>query len=76
MDITKENTAELAQNIRYKIEDGVLYLVIDLEETIGPSSSGKMMGIASTGGFTRFSSAGGISPRNKPMSLNLYLGEK
>ena len=67
-----ENTLEAGENVRYQIEDGVLTIVVDLEKTIGLSSTGKMMGIGSTGGFTRI----GNSPRGKTMSLNLYLGEK
>lgn len=63
----------VGQNIRAKQEDNLLVLVIDLEETIGPSSSGKMMGIASTGGFTPLFAQ---SSRGKTIKLNLYLGEK
>lgn len=50
-----------------KQDDGKLILIIDAKETIGLSSTGKMMGIASTGGFQ--SIPGGLK-------LNLYVGKK
>lgn len=54
------------------IEGGTLTIVVDLTKTLGPSNSGKMETIASTGGFQKL----GTSPRSKALSLNLYLGEK
>lgn len=45
----------------------LLILVIDTSETIGLSSTGKMMGVASTGGFTSL-------PGN--LKGNIYIGRK
>lgn len=54
-------------NVRAGMVGSLLVIVIDTAEEIGPSSSGKMMGIASTGGFTTL--PGGLKG-------NLYVGKK
>jgi hypothetical protein len=64
---------QIAPNLKAKQDGTDLTLVIDLAKTVGPSSSGKMMGIASTGGFTQLPVE---NPRGKEIKLNLYLGEK
>jgi hypothetical protein len=61
-------TAELADNLESVVKGNKLILVIDLAETIGESSTGKMMGIASTGGF--------ISVPGTKAKMNLYIGKK
>jgi len=62
----------VGQNVQAKQEGDTLLLAIDLSKTIGLSSSGKMMGIASTGGFTPLFAT---TERGKQIKLNLYLGE-
>ena len=57
----------VGENVKCLRQDGKLFLLIDEGQEIGPSSSGKMMGVASTGGFTTI--PGGLK-------LNLYLGKK
>jgi hypothetical protein len=64
---------QIAPNLTAKQEGSELTLKIDLGKTVGPSSSGKMMGIANTGGFTQLAVD---NPRGKDVKLNLYLGEK
>lgn len=71
--MAEELLTTVGQNVTAKQEGDNLILVIDLSKTIGPSSSGKMMGIASTGGFIPLFAQ---SPRGKPIKLNLFLGEK
>lgn len=44
------NHFEIGENIEGKIVKGVLHLEIDLDEDLGPSKSGKSIGIASTKG--------------------------
>jgi hypothetical protein len=60
--------AELVGNNVKALEvGGRLVLVIDTRQEIGLSSSGKMMGIASTGGFT-------LLPQG--LKGNIYIGKK
>jgi hypothetical protein len=64
------NTNELRQvgdNLQATVQDGKLILVIDTSMDLGPSSSGKMIGIASTGGFQAFPSG---------LKGNVYIGKK
>jgi hypothetical protein len=64
------NTNEMRQvgdNLMAAIQDGKLILVADLNEDLGPSSSGKMTGVASTGGFQAFPSG---------LKGNVYIGKK
>jgi hypothetical protein len=58
---------EVGDNILAVEVDGMLVLIIDPATTIGESASGKMMGIASTGGFVQI--PGGLK-------MNLYAGKK
>lgn len=58
---------EIGENVLVLREAGKLIIVVDESKTIGLSSSGKMMGVASTGGFT---AAGG------ELKINLYIGKK
>ena len=59
---------KVGENIKFWLEnDGVLTLVIDTKKEIGLSKSGKMMGIASTEGFTHLVN---------DLKLNLWLGKK
>lgn len=67
MNIDTEKAERAGENVNFIRQDGKLILIIDEGQEIGPSSSGKMMGVASTGGFTAV--PGG-------MKLNLYLGKK
>jgi len=66
MNIDISKAERIGENVSYLKQEGKIFLVIDENVDIGPSSSGKMTGIASTGGFTKFSG----------LSLNLYLGKK
>jgi hypothetical protein len=66
-------TVQIAPNLTLKQEGTEITLTIDLAQTVGLSSSGKMMGIASTGGFTQLQVE---NPRGKAVKLNLFMGEK
>jgi hypothetical protein len=66
--IDLSNLSVLSQNLSATVQDGKLILVIDLSKTIGLSSSGKMIGIASTGGFQ--------AVPGTPAKINLYVGKK
>ena len=66
-EIDFDKAERVGENVKCLRQDGKLILVIDEGVEIGPSSSGKMMGIASTGGFAAI--PGG-------RKLNLYLGKK
>jgi hypothetical protein len=66
--IDLSNLSVLSQNLSATVQDGKLILVIDLSKTIGLSSSGKMVGIASTGGFQ--------AVPGTPAKINLYVGKK
>lgn len=55
------------ENLQAVVKDSKLILVMDLKVNLGPSSTGKMLGIASTGGFALF--PGGLKG-------NLYIGRK
>jgi hypothetical protein len=71
VNITLTDTESAGDNVRAATvtEGGKSYLVllIDMSKDLGPSASGKMRGIASTGGFA--SIANGVK-------LNLYVGKK
>jgi hypothetical protein len=66
--IDLSNLSVLSQNLSATVQDGKLILVIDLSKSIGLSSSGKMIGIASTGGFQ--------AVPGTPAKINLYVGKK
>ena len=57
----------VGDNIKASLVDNQLVLVIDITKNIGPSSSGKMIGYGSTGGFA--SLPGGFKG-------NVYIGKK
>ena len=65
--VNEEQLIEVGSNIKAVQQGNLLILVIDTREDLGPSSTGKMIGVGSTGGFTRF-------PGN--MSGNIYIGRK
>lgn len=69
----KEIEMNIAPNLEMEQDGEKLILKIDLSKTIGLSSTGKMMGIASTGGFITLPVE---TSRGKTVKLNLYLGEK
>jgi hypothetical protein len=55
------------ENIIADVKDNHLIVVVDLSKEIGLSSTGKMMGVASTGGFVQL--PGGVKG-------NIYIGKK
>jgi hypothetical protein len=65
--LNEEQLVEVGSNIKAVQQGNLLILVIDVREELGPSSTGKMTGVGSTGGFTRF-------PAN--LSGNVYIGRK
>lgn len=67
MEINIENLSEIGENIKATLQDGKLIIVIDTTKTIGPSKSGLMMGVGSTGGFT---------PLPGNLKGNIYVGRK
>jgi hypothetical protein len=67
MEIDTSKMTEVGQNVLAQIVDGKLVLVIDTKVNLGPSSTGKMIGVASTSGFALF-------PGN--LKGNIYLGRK
>ena len=65
--IDTNSLSEVGENIKAVVTDGQLVLVINTKENIGPSSSGKMIGVGSTGGFAVL--PGGLKG-------NIYVGKK
>jgi hypothetical protein len=65
--INVEQMERIGENIKATQQDSKLILVIDLSINLGPSSTGKMNGVASTGGFS--SMPGGLRG-------NIYIGKK
>jgi hypothetical protein len=65
--INTDQMREVGDNVLATVQDGKLILVMDTSVDLGPSSSGKMTGIASTGGFQGF--PGGLKG-------NVYIGKK
>jgi hypothetical protein len=63
----------VGENLRIIEQNGILFLAIDLGVGIGLSASGKMLGVASTGGFTTLPVKGADG---KAIKLNLYTGVK
>ena len=65
--IDESNASAVGENVKAVVVDGKLVLVIDPKVNLGPSSSGKMTGVANTGGFAPF-----------PLGLrgNIYIGKK
>lgn len=66
-----EKLQPLGDNISVTQVEDKLIIVVDLKEEIGLSSTGKMMGIASSGGFT-------LVPLTYPekIKMNLYVGKR
>ncbi len=67
INVNTETMQEVGENIKATKQGNLLVLVIDTSVEIGESSSGKMMGNASTGGFTAL-------PGN--LKGNIYVGRK
>ena len=65
--INTEELREVGDNLLATVQGNALILVLDTTKDLGPSSSGKMRGIASTGGFQAI--PGG-------MRANIYIGKK
>jgi len=65
--INEAEATKIGQNLRYLQLGDTLVLLVDTSKTVGESKSGKMMGIASTGGFVYVEG---------DMKLNMYLGKK
>ena len=65
--VNTEAMQSVGDNIKAIKQGDLLILVVDTKTEIGESSSGKMMGNASTGGFT--SLPGGLKG-------NVYIGRK
>lgn len=59
--------SECGENVLATMHEQFLVIVIDIAKTIGPSSTGKMMGIGSTGGFAALP---------KGLKGNVYVGKK
>ncbi len=68
--VDEKNLTSVGENIKVAKVEGKLIVVIDLNEEIGLSSTGKMMGIASSGGFTM------LPIDSTKVKMNLYLGKK
>ncbi len=49
--INLDQAQQVGRNLRAMQNGDLLILVIDTTKTIGPSSTGKMTGVGSTGGF-------------------------
>ena len=62
-----EDAERAGENLKAIQLGDTLVLLINTSKAIGPSASGKMLGIASTGGFVLLQDG---------MKLNLYLGKK
>jgi len=65
--INPADLQQVGQNVSAGMVNGVLVLVVDPKANLGPSSTGKMIGVANTGGFTLL-----------PAGLrgNIYIGRK
>ncbi len=65
--INPDTMQEVGENVRATKQGNLLVLVIDTTNEIGLSSTGKMMGLGSTGGFQAL--PGGLKG-------NVYVGKK
>lgn len=72
MNILIEKLIPTGNNIKFMQEGDKLIIFVNLEETIGLSTSGKMMGIASSEGFTQLAVT---TSRGKRVKMNMYIGE-
>jgi hypothetical protein len=67
LQIDETKTKIVGQNLSYLRVGDTLVLLVDTTKAIGPSASGKMLGVASTNGFTVVEDG---------LKLNLYLGKR
>jgi len=58
---------KIGNNMHVKVEGDTVTITIDAAKTIGPSSTGKMMGVASTSGF--------LSIPGTDLKINMYIGK-
>ena len=65
--IETKNARMVGENIHVAEEGNYLILIVDLTKQIGLSSTGKMMGVASTAGFAFLSDK---------LKGNVYIGKK
>jgi len=65
--IQEKDLTQVGQNVAAAVTDGKLVLVVDLKVSLGPSSTGKMLGVGNTSGFTAL--PGGLKG-------NIYIGKK
>jgi len=65
--VSKDALENTGRNMKAAVVDGKLILVIDLAQSIGPSKTGKMEGVASTEGFTSLPAG---------LKGNIYIGKK
>ena len=65
--INTEEMREVGDNLIATVQGNTMILVLDLTKDLGPSSSGKMRGIANTGGFAAFPNG---------LKGNVYIGKK
>jgi len=65
--IETKNARLVGENVHVAEEGNYLVLIVDLTKQIGLSSTGKMMGVASTQGFTVLSNS---------LKGNVYIGKK
>jgi len=65
--VNLKDAKAVGENLKIVKQDDLLIIVVDTTKEIGASSSGKMIGIASTGGFTAVPGQ---------LKMNLYLGRK
>jgi len=66
MEVIIDRLIEAGDNIKAGMIGPLMVIVIDTEQEIGLSSTGKMMGVASTGGFIKL--PGGLKG-------NIYIGK-
>lgn len=68
MEINEKDLKDVGSNLKAAKVGHLLVLVIDLDVTVGPSSSGKMMGVGKTdGGFAKLPG---------DVSGNIWVGRK
>lgn len=65
--INTDQLSEVGENLKAILVDGKLVLITEVDKSIGPSSSGKMDGVCSTGGF---------APLPGGLKGNVYIGKK
>ncbi len=65
--VNTDTMQEVGDNVKATRQGNLLVMVIDTTQEIGPSSTGKMVGLGSTGGFQAL--PGGLKG-------NIYVGRK